>query len=313
MLQGLSASAEIPGAQVLILEHARSSRRGRAVALNNAAGNLGTACAASVALILAKLLSPDQLATWGWRVAFLIAAPIGIVGWYVRTRALESPEFSRLDRASRPATVPLMLALRTAKRGMITVAVWMAAVLLAGYLLGGFLPSYLIRVAGLSPDGAFTATLSTVMLSTATMLAAGYLVDRYPLRLVAIGVMAGLAAMAVPGFLIATSYRTLGFAILGQGMWAVFIGAAYTVGAVLSVTLFPAAIRFTATAVALNLGATLFAGTAPYIATWLVAATGSPTSVAVYLLIAASGGLLVAILGLPHRLTLQEATTTHRP
>jgi MHS family proline/betaine transporter-like MFS transporter len=90
---------------------------------------------ASVALVLARLLSPDQLAGWGWRVAFLIAAPIGVVGWYVRTRVLESPEFARLDRAATPADMPLMVALRTAKRGMLTVAVWMAAVLLAGYLL----------------------------------------------------------------------------------------------------------------------------------------------------------------------------------
>ena len=135
VLQGLSASAEIPGAQLLILEHARTNRRGRAVALNNAAGNLGTAVAASVALVLANVLSPDELASWGWRVAFLVAAPIGLVGLYVRTRVMESPAFLAINEGTRPASAPLVQALRTAKRGMLIVAVWMAAVLLAGYLL----------------------------------------------------------------------------------------------------------------------------------------------------------------------------------
>lgn len=125
--------------------------------------------------------------------------------------------------------------------------------------------------------------------------------------------MAGLAAVAVPGFLIATSFRTVGSAMLGQAMWAVFIGAAYTVGSVLSVTLFPAAIRFTATAVALNLGVTVFAGTAPYVATWLVTTTDTPVSVAVYLLVATLGGLLAATFGLPRRPVAPEVVVHPQP
>ena len=90
-------------------------------------------------------------------------------------------------------------------------------------------------------------------------------------------------------------------------MWAIFIGAAYTVGAMLSITLFPAAIRFTATAVALNLGVTLFASTAPYAATWLVATTNSPIAPAFYLLVAAVGGLLAAIFGLSRQPVRSDA------
>ncbi|HEX8631718.1 MAG TPA: MFS transporter, partial [Catenuloplanes sp.] len=96
VLQGLSASAEVPGAQLFILEHAPAGRRGRAVAVNNAAGHLASAAAATVALVLSGLLSADQLAAWGWRLAFLIAAPIGLLGLYVRLRLLDSPAFLAL-------------------------------------------------------------------------------------------------------------------------------------------------------------------------------------------------------------------------
>jgi MFS transporter, MHS family, proline/betaine transporter len=305
ILQGLSASAEIPGAQLLILEHTPTRHRGRAVALNNAAGSLGTAAAASVALVLVKTLSPDQMAGWGWRVAFLLAAPIGLVGVYVRRRLLEPAEFAALDASARRSFVPLSRALRTARSGMTVVALWSAATLLAGYLLGGFLPTYLIRTAHLAPDDAFTATVSTILISTLTMVAGGYLIDRYPLRRLALTVMTGLAVVAVPGLLIIISVQTLGAALIGQGLWALFIGPAYTIGAMISISLFPVAIRFTATAVAVNTGVSLFAGTAPYVSTWLVATTHSPLAPGFYLLVVALAGILAVALGLPKTRTPQ--------
>ncbi len=79
-----------------MLEHAPANRRGLTAAINNVASVLATAFAATFSLILARLLSPEQLADWGWRVAFLIAAPIGLVGLYVRTRLLDNPVFVAL-------------------------------------------------------------------------------------------------------------------------------------------------------------------------------------------------------------------------
>jgi len=299
ILQGLSVSAEIPGAQLLIMEYAPPGRQGRTVAINNVAGNLGGAAAATVGLALARLLPPEQLAGWGWRAAFLAAAPIGLVGLYVRTRLLDSPAFVALGALARQDRAPLARALATAKRGMLVLVAWTAASAIGGFLLAGFLPSYLITVAGLSAVDAYSANLVAILLQAASALAGGYLADRFPLRRVAIAIMAGLAVTAVPGFLLITSSRTLLGALLGQGMWAVFIGATYSVGTVLALRMFPVAIRFTALAVAFNVGLTLFGSTAPYVSTWLVSATGSPIAPAVYLAAAAVVGLLAVGLGLP--------------
>jgi MFS transporter, MHS family, proline/betaine transporter len=63
VLQGLSVSAEATGAQLLLLEHAGGRARGGAVGFNNGARSLGAAAAATVALV-ARLLTPDQLAGW---------------------------------------------------------------------------------------------------------------------------------------------------------------------------------------------------------------------------------------------------------
>ena len=299
VLQGLSASAEVPGAQLLILEHARSGRRGRAVAINNAAGHLASAAAATVGLLTARLLSPEQLAGWGWRLAFLIAAPIGLVGFYVRTRLMDSPAFVALGDRARHGRAPLARALSTSKRGMVLLGMWMGVVSLGVYMVVGFLPGYLSRAAGLSPVDAYTANLLAVLALAVSALAGGYLVDRVPLRPLAIGLMTGLAVVAVPGFVIIIEGRSLGTALIGQSMWTAFLGAGYTVGTMLAVTLFPVAVRFTATALALNIGVAALGSTAPYVSTLVVAATASPIAPGVYLFAAALCGLLATVLLLP--------------
>jgi MHS family proline/betaine transporter-like MFS transporter len=305
LLQGLSASA-LPGAWLLILEHAPRGRRGRAIAINNAAAWASSAAAATLGLVLARSLAPDQLAAWGWRIAFLIAAPIGLLGLYVLNRLLDTPDFVALGEMAKQGRAPLTRALGTARRPMLVIIVWTAAVSLGSYMIVGFLPAYLIRIAELAPADAYAASLVAVLTLAASALFGGYLADRFPLRTVTATALGGLAVTAVPGFLIITEYHNLGAALVGQTMWAVFLGAAHTAGTVLPLNLFPVAIRFTAAAISVNVAATLFGGTAPYVSTWLVTTAAGPTGPGFYLLIAAVAGLLAVIFGLPRRLATAD-------
>jgi MFS transporter, MHS family, proline/betaine transporter len=298
VLQGLSASGELTGAGVLVIEYARRGRRGRSVAVVNAAGNLGAATAATVGFVLARLLPPGEMAAWGWRVAFLAAALIGVVGWYLRVRVLDSPQFAALGDERRRAAIPLVRVLRDGKRGLLLLAAWTAASSLGGYLLVGFLPSYLIRMGRVSPAGIFASNaLSAVVLGLST-LAGGYLIDRYPLRRVAIGVLLGVIVTTVPAFLILVRSHTFAGVAAGQALWAVFLGAGGVLGVVLGMALFPVAVRFTGTALAGNVAITLFGSTAPYVSTWLVATTGSLMSPAFYLLAVAVVALIAMVSGL---------------
>jgi MHS family proline/betaine transporter-like MFS transporter len=299
--QGLSASAELTGSQLLVQEHAPHGWRGRAVAVNIAAGNLGTGAAASAGLILAHTVTPEQLAAWGWRVAFLVAAPIGLVGLYVRTRLMDSPAFLALGDGAKHGRAPLTRALGTARNGMVVLFAWAAACVVCSYLLAGYLPSYLIRTAGLSPAQTFTASVVAVLTLATSTLLGGYFADRFPLRPLAIVVMTGVAVTALPGLAIITHFGTLAAALVGQSMWAMFLGAAFLVQAMMSVALFPTTIRFTATAVPQNLAASMFGGTAPYLSTWLVAGLASPIAPGFYLFAVVIVGLIAAIFGVPRQ------------
>ncbi len=63
-------------------------------------GTLSGYIAASVIVtILTLLLTDEQMLSWGWRIPFLIAAPIGLVGLYLRRHLDESPIFEEMEKA----------------------------------------------------------------------------------------------------------------------------------------------------------------------------------------------------------------------
>jgi len=70
--------------------------------------------------------------------------------------------------------------------------------------------------------------------------------------------------------------------LVGIGLIAAFINGTY---AVLLTDLFPTRIRFSGVALAFNISFTLFSGTAPLIATWLIGRTGSNDAPALILVV----------------------------
>jgi MFS transporter, MHS family, proline/betaine transporter len=292
LMQGFSVGGEYVGANVLILEHSAAQQSGRSVSANQVAGYLGISCAGATSLLLASTMSRADLTAYGWRLPYLAAVPLGIIGLYLRLRVPDSPEFEtgRVKRQS----FPLAAAFRLAPRGMLIYGGWFAMVGLGGYLLHGYMASYLIREVGLSPAQAFGANLAAVLTLAAGALTGGYLVDKRQPALVAIVSAVAIAAVAVPGFLL-VQRGTVAAAILGQIPLAACVGVAATFGATLVRTQFPPEVRYTGAGLAHNVSVTLFGSTAPYVSTWLIARTGSPISPAWYVSGMALVGLAVGL------------------
>jgi MHS family proline/betaine transporter-like MFS transporter len=294
LVQGVAIAGEYVGANILILEHAAAGRSGRAVSANQVAVYIGVAAAAATSLLLASALTPAQLAAWGWRVPFLAAVPLALVGLYMRASVPDSPALHTPD-TTRPR-FPLVMALRTVKRGIAVFAGWLVMVTLGGYLLFGYLPTYLTRVVGVATTVAFGANLAAVFALAVGAVAGGHLVDRFPPRTVASASAVGVAVSVVPGFLL-IEQGTFATAVLGQAIWAVGIGVGATVSALLSASQFPVPVRFAATGLAYNATVTVFGGTAPYVSTWLISRTHDPVAPAWYLAGAAVLGLVTVMVG----------------
>jgi MFS transporter, MHS family, proline/betaine transporter len=112
LVQGLSAGGEAGAASAFVVEYAPANRRGWYGGWIWATLALGLGAGTGAASLLAWGLPPGTLETWGWRLAFPLALPLGLVGLYLRLRLDETPRFRTVQRDRDVAQWPVGEALR---------------------------------------------------------------------------------------------------------------------------------------------------------------------------------------------------------
>lgn len=292
LIQGFSAGGEAVSAPSFVLEHAPANRRGSWISIAIAMSAIPSVVGALIIAGLTDVMSEAAFHSWGWRIAFLIAAPLSLIGLYIRSRTEESPAFKELQKSADPNSVsPMKTAFASTKMRMLQVFLIMALSGLGFYFLTGYFVTYLQTVANLNSVESLLSN-SIALLSFAVMLAVGGRIsDRFGRRPVMLIGATGMVVLSIPAFvLVSTGDFTL--AVIGQLLLAaplcLYGGGSYTY----FVELFPTASRLTGAAISYNLSFGLFGGTAPFIGTALVNATGSPVSPSFYLLaIAAVAGV----------------------
>ncbi|PRC53301.1 MFS transporter, partial [Mycobacterium sp. ITM-2017-0098] len=84
---------------VYLAEFASDARRGLTITFMAWSGVLGFLLGSVTVTVLQALLSPEAMDSYGWRIPFLMAAPLGLVGLYIRLRLGDTPHFEELDKA----------------------------------------------------------------------------------------------------------------------------------------------------------------------------------------------------------------------
>jgi MFS transporter, MHS family, proline/betaine transporter len=293
LAQGLSAGGEAAGASAFVVEYAPEGRRGHHGAWLWATFALGLAAGVGVAALLARLLPPDMLEAWGWRVAFLVALPLGLAGLYLRLRVEETPAFRAVQRAGTLARRPVAEAVRAYPGRLLIGFGLVAAASLNFNTFFIFLPSHLVSALGVPLSSALAAALGGLLLVVAASPALGRLSDRVGRKpLLAVGTV-GQLVVTVPAYLLirraGPASLLLGYLLVGSAI------SCFVLPTFLS-ELFPTEVRSTALAVTYGLASALFGGTAPFVHTLLVQRTGDPLVPAYYataLALAAAGGVLL--------------------
>ncbi|MER7186154.1 MFS transporter, partial [Streptomyces hyaluromycini] len=168
VVQGLSAGGEFGGAVAMLTEFAPPGRRGLYGAWQSFTVALGLLGGAGVAVGLSVVLTADQFGSWGWRLPFLLALPLGALALWLRLGLDETPEFR--EPAGGAVRVPVgAIALAAAR-----VMGWSAA----GYTFLVVLPSYLQTALHTGFRQALLATVVANLGFAAAILPAGLLSDR---------------------------------------------------------------------------------------------------------------------------------------
>lgn len=298
-LQGFSAGGEYAGACTFVVEHCPPDRRARYASLMPAATFGSFALAALITWGLSAGLSEDAMAAWGWRVPFLIAAPLGLVAFFIRNRLHESPAFERVrrERAHVPA-VPLRQTLSEQWSIMVRLGGFISLTAVSFYTFSTYMTTFLIEVIGMNSERVFLSNL--LALSAAAVMAPviGRLCDRIGRRSTMILACVLLGGFSIPAYLLAGG-GTMSAALVAQLLLALGAVAANVVTAVLLSEAFPTSVRYTSSAITYNLAYGLFGGTAPLVATLLIALTGGHLAPAAYIVI-------IAVIALAASLSLPE-------
>lgn len=285
-VQGFAAGGEYAGACAYVLEHCPPDRRGRYASFLPVSTFAAFGSAAVVAYSVTSFTSAAQMADWGWRVPFLVAAPLGLFGFVIRWRLTETPLFRALEADGAVAGAPLRETFATHWSTMLRLGGFISATALSFYTFTTYMSTYLQTVVGVGESTALASSVATLLLAAAMAPVMGRLSDRVGRKKSMYLACGALAVLVLPAFWLAGGGSPAGM-VGGQAMLAVGAVMANVVTAVLLTELFPTRVRYTASAATYNLAYTVFGGTAPLVATWLIDVTGNPYAPAIYLLVVA--------------------------
>lgn len=289
-LQGLSAGGEWMGSASYIIENAPSNRRASFGAWQPIT-IMGAMATASLAAIAVTSVTGGATDHWGWRIPFLFALPLGLVGLYLRLRLDESREFTESVRESGVEKNPLRATLRNDWRSILLVTTLVCSPTMGTYVVFSYAPTFLTTRLDIAPGTAQITGLVSILIVMTMTFAFARTADRIGRRpLLLTGAVWVLIASPITFWL----YHQGTVAALFAGHILVGIGLAlmFAPQAAVFTELFPTSRRYAGLAIGYNLGAILFGGAGPFVATALITATGSNYAPAVYL----SAGALISLI-----------------
>jgi MHS family proline/betaine transporter-like MFS transporter len=296
LVQGFSTGGEYGGAATFISEYAPCKRRGFWGSFLEFGTLTGYVLGNVVVLAVTLSLSAGAMNTWGWRVPFLIALPLGFVGLYLRLKLEDTPTFQALSESGGAAEkAPLGETLRGHWRMILNLVGIVLLLNIADYILLTTMPAYftnqlhindtttslviigveLVQMALIAPVGALSDRIGRkpILLTAAT----GFILLSYPsFYLMQLGSLVGL----VVGFLIVALLLLCMLAVIGSTFPAMF----------------PTRVRYGSFAIGYNVSTALFGGTAGFVVEALIKATGNTYVPAFYLILAGLIGLVPILL-----------------
>jgi MHS family proline/betaine transporter-like MFS transporter len=302
-VQGFSAGGEYGGGTCFLAEYAPTRQRGLVVAFLVWSVVIGFLLGSVTVTALEAVLPKNAMDAYGWRIPFLIAGALGVVGLYIRLRLRDTPEFEALRESGEVAESPLKEAVGTAWRPILQLAGLVIIHNVGFYVVFTYLPTYFTKTLRFSTTDAFISMTVASVVALLLILPLAALSDRIGRKPLLIAGSAGFAVFAYPMFMLLHS-GSLAAAIAAHAalaaITAVFVSASLAAGA----ELFATRVRSSGYAIGYNVSVALFGGTTPYVATWLTDRTGDQLAPAYYVIAA-------AVLTLAAVLTMRE--TAGRP
>lgn len=293
-VQGIAAGGEFVGASTYVYEHAPKERRAFLVGLLQLGTGLCYPAAAFFAFGLAHWIGDEAFVSWGWRILFVAAAPLGLIALYIRTKLQESPEFAELRESGKVAQKPFQESLRADPRRLLFAALFICGYAASSQGLLFFMPIYLVNVVELTPTQASLIMGFTTLAFAVAIPVFGWTVDRVSRNTARISSCVIYLVLIVPMYVLIGLDGTVAL-VLGLLGLALLQAFHYAIAPLTSIDVFPARLRYTSGTIAYNIPIAVMAAAIPPTGSYLVEATGNPLApafvVAAVTLVGVIGGI----------------------
>jgi MHS family proline/betaine transporter-like MFS transporter len=243
-----------------------------------------------VAAVLLGAQRSDSLEIGWWRLAFILALPLGLVARFVRRRVSETSQFLAVQESGQMITRPIRTLWANDRAAVLRGFALIAAGSLAFNTFFIFMPNHLAAARQIDLVSTLLITAATLGVVAAVALALGRLSDAVGRRPVARWSSLLLAVLAIPMSAVASSSQ------LGLLLAQLVIGGALAGVLLVPIVgeLFTTPLRSTGMSMTAGLATALIGGTAPVIDQILVSGSGIDLAPGIYLSVAA-GLALVAL------------------
>ncbi|HEY9459312.1 MAG TPA: MFS transporter [Paralcaligenes sp.] len=283
-LQGIAVGGEWGGAVLVAVEHAPDGKKGLFGSLPQMGVGAGLILSSFAMAAVARLPEADML-SWGWRIPFLASAVLLLIGWFIRIKVAESPDFEAMRQSGKKVAVPLVTVLKNHPKEVLLVIGARLGEVTWFYTVVTFALAYATGTLGIQKSVMLDAIIWGAFLSLFTMPLCGTLGDRIGHKWVfmigAVGI--GVFGMFFFGML---ETRESGWITLAMILAiSVVYGCLYGPEGSLFSNQFPPEVRYSGISLAVQISGAVGGGLAPLVATWLLAVgDGSPRYVVGYLI-----------------------------
>ncbi|WP_270179760.1 MFS transporter [Alkalihalobacillus sp. CinArs1] len=305
LVQGLGIGGEWGGALLLAVEYSPKEKRGLFGSIPQMGVTIGMLMG-TIALWIMTLLPEGSFMTWGWRVPFILSALLVIFGLWIRKGIDETPEFKKVQESGNIPKLPIADTLKYHWREVL-IAIGAKFVETAPfYIFSTFIVSYGTVNLGFSRTSILASVMVATVVTTLLIPFMGNLSDTVGRKkLYIIGAVA-MALFSFPYFwmiqqgsvVLLVIATVIGLGIIWSPITAV-LGTLFS-------EIFDAKVRYTGISLGYQIGAALAGGTAPLVATALLARfSDSYVPVALYIIFTALVSL-IAILAIKGKGNLQK-------